>query len=115
MKEPKDPRSTYRRRANQVLKSINRPYYCGSVGYDDDEFGTVNEHGCGRSPSLEDAPGGYYPGMAALQVNHINKVLSDLDPANLEYLCPSCHKDIDKTTEKGVSVIEDEHGYGYGV
>lgn len=50
--------------------------------------------------------------MGTLQVNHINKILRDCDPANLEYLCASCHKERDQQTDKGVSVIEDEHGYG---
>jgi hypothetical protein len=110
--EPKDPRSTYRRRAQRVLRTLGRHYFCGSIGYGDDDY-EVNEHGCGRSPTLDDAPGGCYPGVGTLQVNHINKVLEDLDPANLEYLCASCHKEIDQTTEKGVSVIADEFGYGW--
>lgn len=37
----------------------------------------------------------------------------DNDPVNLEWLCASCHKEIDQTTAKGVSVKEDEFGYGF--
>jgi hypothetical protein len=36
----------------------------------------------------------------------------DIDPVNLEWLCPSCHKEIDSTTKKGVSTLNDEFGYG---
>lgn len=51
--------------------------------------------------------------MATLQANHINKNIMDNDPVNLEWLCASCHKEIDQTTAKGVSVKEDEFGYGF--
>jgi hypothetical protein len=74
--------------------------------------GSVREHGCGRSPLLVEAPGGFYPGMGVLQANHINKILRDCDPANLEWLCASCHKMRDQQTDIGVSVLEDEQGYG---
>lgn len=50
--------------------------------------------------------------MGALQANHKNKILSDIDPANLEWLCASCHKNVDQKTEKGVSLYGDEWGYG---
>lgn len=53
--------------------------------------------------------------MGTLQANHKNKVLSDIDPANLEWLCPSCHKEKDAKTEVGVSIKGDEWGYGLGV
>jgi hypothetical protein len=49
--------------------------------------------------------------MATLQANHINKNIMDNDPANLEWLCPSCHREKDNRTAKGVSVIENEFGY----
>lgn len=107
MADVKDPRSTYRKRARRVLESIDRPKWCGST-----QAGEVSEWGCGRSNVDPDAPGGYYPNMGTLQCNHINKVLADLDPVNLEYLCPSCHKERDQLTDKGVSIIEDEFGYG---
>lgn len=50
--------------------------------------------------------------MGALQANHINKNIYDNDPSNLEWLCASCHKERDQQTEKGVSVIDNEFGYG---
>lgn len=103
---PKDIRSTQRKRARKVLERTGRPYICG---YRSD--GTVADYACGRSPSVPDAPGGCYPGIRTLQANHINKNLMDIDPVNLEWLCPSCHKEIDSTTEKGVSTIDDEFGY----
>lgn len=91
MKEPMDPRSTWRRRAQKILEEVGRPYYC--------------EH-CGKVPQTRGRSQG-------LEVNHVNKVLSDIDPVNLEYLCKSCHKKADQVTGKGVSPKGDEHGYGY--
>lgn len=119
---PKDPRSTGRKRARKTLERIGRPYFCGS----NDEGDLVSRVirlpsgrqatvGCGRSPSLQDAPGGYYPSMAPLECNHINKKILDNDPVNLEWLCKSCHKDADSATVKGVSIVGDEYGYsGHG-
>jgi hypothetical protein len=101
-REPVDPRSTWRKRARRVLELTGRPYWCDLEG----------GNGCGRSPTDENAPGGHYPGMGALQANHKSKVLSDIDPANLEWLCPSCHKKVDSLTEKGVSLYGDTWGYG---
>jgi len=46
----------------------------------------------------------------SLQVNHINKDISDNDPANLEWLCADCHKLKDSQT--GVGEI-DRSEYGY--
>jgi hypothetical protein len=99
-----------------VLEDVGRPKWCGST-----QDGRVNEEwfgnvkvGCGRSPSDPDAPGGYYPSMAELQVNHINKNLLDVDPVNLEYLCSSCHKKKDSQTATGVSIRgENELGFNF--
>lgn len=66
---------------------------------------------CGRSPTEEDAPGGCWPGMATLQVDHKNKNVMDNDPVNLRWACPACHKISDSRTEKGVSIKGDEFGY----
>lgn len=52
-----------------------------------------------------------FPGMAALQANHINKDITDNDPVNVEWVCVSCHKYLDMQTEKGVSTKGDEYGY----
>jgi hypothetical protein len=109
MKDPVDPRSTWRKRARAVLKREGFPYFCGATRDHD-----ISEWGCGRSPSYDDAPGGTYPGMGELQANHKNKILSDIDPANLEWLCASCHKEKDSLTEKGVSYKGDEWGYSLG-
>lgn len=97
LKDPVDPRSTWRKRARKVLDSVGRPEWCEN---------------CGRSPTDKEAPGGYYPGMGTLQVNHKSKVLADIDPANLERLCPSCHKEVDSVSAKGVDPEYDRHGYG---
>jgi hypothetical protein len=110
-----DPRSTGRKRGRKTLEREGFPYWCAST-----RDGDVNSRyvrgllvGCGRSPSAEDAPGGVYPNMGALQVQHKNKNVMDNDPANLEWLCSSCHKVEDSQTEKGVSLKGDEHGYGF--
>ncbi len=118
--EPLDPRSTGRRRGRKVLEYIGRPFWCGSTedgGVKVENVtlpdGRTVQVGCGRSPTEEDAPGGHYPAMGQLQVNHINKNVLDNDPVNLEWMCASCHKYKDSQTEKGVSVKgEDEYGYG---
>jgi hypothetical protein len=105
-KAPKDPRSTQRKRARKILTATGRPLVCGI-----DSNGIIADYACGRSPVLVDAPGGFYPGIGTLQANHKNKNIMDNDPANLEWLCASCHKEIDSTTAKGVSTINDEFGY----
>ena len=50
--------------------------------------------------------------ISGLQANHINKDIMDNDPVNLEWLCPSCHRIKDNQTAKGVSIKDDEWGYG---
>lgn len=99
MRDPKDERSTYRKRARRVLEKAGRSYWCVD---------------CGRSPTVEDAPGGHYPGMGALQADHLSKDISDCDPANLEWRCASCHKESDSKTAKGVSALGDQFGYERG-
>lgn len=114
-KIPKDPRSTGRKRGRAALEKQGRPYWCRSTldgGFKTETIGG-KPAGCGRSPSEPNAPGGMYPGMATLQVNHINKNVLDNDPFNLEWVCPACHKVIDTQTAVGVSTREgDEWGYG---
>lgn len=111
---PKDPRSTGRKRGRAVLQGVGRPYWCRSTqnGGVNEEFISGIRVGCGRSPTIKDAPGGYYPGMAQLQVNHINKNILDNDPVNLEWVCTACHKYLDRQTAPGVSIKGDEFGYG---
>lgn len=106
MKEPKDPRSTGRKRARRVLEREGFPYWCGST-----REGEVEPGFCGRSPTVEDAPGGHYPGMETLQADHKNKNVLDNDPTNLRWACASCHKESDSRTEKGVSIVGEEYGY----
>lgn len=106
MSEVKDPRSTGRKRGRRVLEREGLPYWCGAT-----RDGGVRDGYCGRSPVDPDAPGGHYPGMSQLQVNHLNKNVMDNDPVNLVWACPSCHKKQDSRTEKGVSTKGDEHGY----
>lgn len=55
----------------------------------------------------------YYSNLGSLQANHKNKMLSDIDLANGEWLCPSCHKEEDQQTDVGVSKEGDEYGYGF--
>ena len=49
-----------------------------------------------------------------LDAQHKNKNWMDNDLANLEWLCRKCHKEEDRQTEKGVSLKDDEYGYGLG-
>ena len=110
----RDPSSTGRKRGRKVLEQQGRPYWCRSTleGGFRTEIINGKKAGCGRSPSDPSAPGGHYPGMGQLQVNHINKNVLDNDSVNLEWVCPSCHKVIDSQTEKGVSTKQgDEWGY----
>ena len=103
-KTPLDPRSTGRKRARKKLFHIRRPFKCVD---------------CGRSP-IElpvDCPKDIeIPGPRVnikLEANHINKNILDNDPANLEWLCSSCHKRKDQQTGKGESTVDDEFGYGF--
>lgn len=97
-KEPKDARSTYRRRARAILLKLvekgEREYCCATCGY----IPSIPWNQPSRSGDILDA-------------NHRNKILADLDPANLEFLCRVCHLKHDRATEKGVSPIEDTYGY----
>lgn len=113
-REVKDARSTGRKRGRRTLEKQERPYWCRSTLEGGFKTETIRGQvaGCGRSPTDPNAPGGHYPGMSQLQVNHINKNILDNDPANLEWVCPACHKLIDSQTEKGVSTkAGDEWGY----
>lgn len=98
--EPKDPRSTYRRRARAVLLKLadsgEREFKCEKCGWEPDPDLPI-----GRSNNLD--------------ANHRNKVLADCDPANLEWLCRTCHYAEDRATEKGVSKQEHmDNLYGEG-
>lgn len=107
---PKDARSTGRKRGRAKLFTTRRPYYCDPH----------NGRGCGRgpielpsnAPKLELAPIEKRVAGLELECNHINKNILDNDPVNLEWLCKSCHKRADQQTDKGVSVLQDEFGYG---
>jgi hypothetical protein len=95
----KDARSTGRKRARATLiklvESGERVYQCESCGY---------------VPSIsytESRRGG-----DILDANHKNKNWLDNDPANLEFLCRPCHYKKDRATDKGVSAVKDEFGYG---
>lgn len=101
MKVPKDPRSTGRRRGRAVLEKTGRRYQCECEG----ECGLSHKNPCGYTPSKQSR-------SDTLDVDHKNKNVLDNDPVNLWWLCRACHKNIDKTTAKGVSRIEDEYGYG---
>jgi hypothetical protein len=90
-KIPKDPRSTGRKRARTVLKRVGRPYKCAE---------------CGWSPKEQSR-------SDTLDANHKNKNILDNDPANLEWLCRSCHKKEDSQTAKG-EMSEDSYKALYG-
>ena len=102
---PKDPRSTQRKRARRILFRAGVDYICVD---------------CGKSPIHlpDDAPKHLRLApmsmrtVSGLQANHINKDIMDNDLANLEFLCPSCHRLKDNLTPKGVSVKGyDDMGY----
>jgi hypothetical protein len=44
-----------------------------------------------------------------LEANHINKNIMDNDPANLQWLCSSCHKLADNKVTKGKAI----DGFGF--
>jgi hypothetical protein len=95
----KDPRSTGRKRARALLvklvKEGEREYSCEDCGH----IPTIPVEQSSRGGDILDA-------------NHKNKNWLDNDPSNLEFLCRPCHYRKDRATEKGVSSIEDEYGYG---
>lgn len=94
----RDKRSTGRKRGRAVLKRLTeageRTYTCDTCGY-------VPEKGLEESSR-----------SGGLDCNHKNKNIMDCDPANLEWACRKCHYAKDRATEKGVSSLEDEFGYG---
>lgn len=107
-KEPKDLRSTGRKRARKVIFETRRPWECRIC-----KKSTINPPPDAPEWFDEMWPEGnrVLESTYSLQVQHINKQLMDVDPVNLEVLCASCHKLEDSQTSKGVSLIEDEHGY----
>lgn len=103
MREPKDPRSTWRKRARAVLQRQGRLEHCECKDSHSWHAGRL----CGWKPEGPTHRGNQ------LDVNHINKVLSDIDPANLEALCRRCHREKDRRTAKGVA--EDQSDFDYGL
>lgn len=107
--EPKDIRSTGRKRARAVLLKLveegEREFKCECT-----ENHSWHQGVCGWEPDRTRPLGR----DNNLDANHINKNLLDVDPANLEWLCRRCHRAKDRETEKGVSRIEDEFGYMEG-
>lgn len=103
---PKDIRSTMRKRARKTLFKLGVPYRCNKCG------GFPIKIPADLPPELVEIKIDLDNRVSELQANHINKNLLDLDPVNLEWLCPACHKNADKVTAKNVSPKGDEHGYG---
>lgn len=95
-----DPRSTYRKQARRILIALTeageREYRCVDCGH----VPEIHYSTPSRSGDILDA-------------NHINKRWNDLDPANLEWLCRVCHYAKDRSTEKGVSPVEEDYGYDF--
>ena len=100
-REPKDPRSTNRKRARAVLERIGRPFECECDNPECPKGHGMEKCGWKPDPSI---PIGRSNNLDA---NHKNKILADLDPANLEWLCRTCHRFEDRATAKGV--MKDEH------
>jgi len=97
-KHMKDVRSTGRRRLRKALFQERRPFWCEHCLQgpkelpkdfprsliDDFEFASPQNRTVSR-----------------LEANHIDKDLENNDASNGQWLCPSCHKILDSTTEKG--------------
>lgn len=107
---PVDARSTGRKRGRLTLIKTARPFYCEECGFGPHNFPETYPEKYRDNDLL--APVEKRSHVIKLECNHINKNILDCDPANLEWLCVSCHKKKDMQTEKGVSVIDDEFGYG---
>lgn len=109
MRKPKDVRSTGRKRGRAVLFRSLRPYRCDICK----RTSTKPPPEIRRREFLEfNWPEENRVLNYSLQVNHINKILIDNDPANLQWLCARCHKLLDGLTEAGESIKGDEHGIG---
>lgn len=96
--EPLDARSTGRKRARKVLFESGRPFICAGCDW-------VPE---GVSPKGEILDPVKLTRSNNLDANHINKNILDNDPANLEWLCRTCHREKDRATDKGVPPVEDD-------
>lgn len=110
MKIPKDPRSTGRKRGRLTLMRRGVPFWCNNCGRSPKVFPSTYPKELRRLTKLADEDDRY--DYIFLEANHINKNILDNDPINLEWLCKSCHKQADLKTEKGVSTLDDEFGYG---
>lgn len=111
MRESKDIRSTGRKRLRKALLDAQVPYMCRACNRTNKKDGELVD----GIPVYVPENARYFAGLASLQANHKNKNLEDCDPANGEWLDPSCHKEEDQKTEKGVSSQGDEYGYGFMV
>lgn len=96
----KDLRSTGRKRARAILiKAVKeglRDYKCIDCGH------------IPSTPMEEKTRSGDF-----LDADHENKNWADNDLVNLNWRCRPCHYKKDRATDKGVSAIDDEFGYGY--
>jgi hypothetical protein len=101
-----DWRSTGRKRLRRALFDEEVPYECDVCGRSSIE----------RPPDAPENFDDFWPDGKrvleySLQANHINKDVTDCDPANGQWLCALCHKYLDSQT--GVGEI-DSSEYGYG-
>jgi len=110
-REPKDARSTGRKRARRVLLKLveqgEREFHCECT----EESHTWHSSPCGWIPD-ESRPLGRDNNLDA---DHRNKDWLDNDPSNLTWLCRKCHRALDRSTQKGESRIDDEYGYFEGL
>lgn len=101
-----DWRSTGRKRLRRALFDDQVPFLCNLCGR------TVISPPPDAPKDFEDLwPEEKRVLEYSLQANHINKDITDCDPANGEWLCSLCHKFKDSQT--GVGEI-DSSEYGYG-
>jgi len=101
-----DWRSTGRKRLRKALFEEEVPYKCNQCGR------TSVKPPPDAPPYFEDIwPEEKRVLAYSLQANHINKDITDNDPANGEWLCALCHKALDSMSAVG-EIDSSEYGYG---
>lgn len=101
-----DWRSTGRRRARRVLFESMIEFKCCDCGV------TTATRPKEAPPWFDDLWPEENRTASQLQADHVSKDVTLNDVDDLCWRCPSCHKLADIATEKGVSQVDDPHGYG---
>lgn len=93
-----DPKSTFRKKARRTLFRDGRAFWCEECGVAPKELPPDFPVEVDLLERIELAPHEKWT-ASRLEANHISKDISDNSPANLEWLCPSCHNLKDKQTK----------------